>query len=144
MLKLDCVGRMVKNPEAKVSKSGTEFTTFSLAVRAAQRGSDSDTVFVECTLFGKIGQTAAKWGAKGKTVYVSGSPSVNVWTKKTGEPAASLHLMVNDFELVGSRSDDGARDTAPQAPARSAAPIPEGAVDVTEQFLNGDLPDLPF
>ena len=57
-------GRLVHTPEAKVTKSGKDVCTFSIACDR-QSGGQKETDFFNCTAFGNTALFVSKWFQKG-------------------------------------------------------------------------------
>lgn len=141
MLTAQIIGNLTKDPEKRTSKSGDEFAKFTIAANRGF-GSSRETYYVSCTAYGQRAKFALSYLRKGNPVFADGE--LSLFTTSEGNGKTVLCLNVNNLESMkqtGSPEND-VRDDTGDAPVRSASPIPEGAVDVTAQFLNGD--DLPF
>lgn len=139
MLRGQIIGNLTKNPESGTDKNGNETAKFTVAANRGF-GSARETYFVSCTAFGQRAKFALNYLHKGHPVYVDGE--LSLFVPKDGGKTV-LCLRAESLEsMKQSPSAGGKTFDADDAPVRSAAQIPEGAVDVTEQFLNGD--DLPF
>ena len=98
MLNITAVGRLGKDPELRTTQKGQEVTSFSLAVNIYAKG-EQQTVWLECSLWGKRGDTFRQYVAKGSQVTVVGALSEDEWTDKNGEPVKRLQVDVKDFSL---------------------------------------------
>lgn len=144
MLKAIAIGNLTRDPEKAYDKNGSEYAKFSVAVNN-NAGRNRETYYLSCVAFGQRGAFVLNYLRRGSSVYVDGELSLFV-PQDGGKPALRLNIeTVESARGSGQMAEPVVQEAPAQsAPARSAAPIPEGAVDVTEQFLNGDLPDLPF
>lgn len=116
------IGRLGKDPETRHMSNGDAVTNFSLAV--GWKGKDKEgTEWVRCTAFGKVGEIAGKYLAKGKQCYVAGRMSTREWTDKEGQKRYSTEINVDRLQLLGSK-DDGQPREAPQAAKPAQRPKP--------------------
>lgn len=166
MIELQILGNLTKAPEGRTvngANGQTQVAKFSVAANA-HKGQEKITIFATCTAFGKQAETILRYAKKGDKIFAKGLPEI--WVSQEGK--AYLQMSVSFFEFAGGggshESDFHTERSA--APVRSADPLPEGAIDVTEQFLrsgtitppapevpaekqklpwdNGDDNDLPF
>ena len=166
MIELHILGNLTKDPEGRTlnTENGqTQIAKFSVATNA-YKGRKKITTFVNCTAFGKQAESILRYAKKGDKIFAEGMPEI--WVSQEGK--GSLQMDVSSFEFAGgsgSHESDFHTERS-TAPVRSADPLPEGAIDVTEQFLrsgtitppapevpaekqklpwdNGDDNDLPF
>ena len=124
-LSAEAVGNLGKDVKSIQTKTGKSMATFSIAVTSLAKGADGQyaesTQWVGCTLFGTLADRAVKCLKKGATVLVRGEPKVTQFQKKTGETAAVLEIVVNDFVLLSGKNATAQQAASPeQAPARPA------------------------
>jgi len=102
MIQMQLIGTLGKDAEVKdVDK--TKVINFSIAVTQGY-GDKKTTLWVEAAKFGdKI--TVANYLKKGTKVFVSGEPSLQNWTSKTGSSGTSLKIRVNELELLGDKQN---------------------------------------
>ena len=115
MNNLTIAGSLGRDAEVKYLANGDAVASFSVADSA---GRDKPTIWWNCSMFGKRGESLAPYLLKGSAVTVSGSVTEREWTDKDGQKRKSMDVRVSDVALQG-----GKRDTAPQAaPAQRTAP----------------------
>ena len=107
MIKLQIVGNLGKDCIMK-EVNGRNVINFSVAhterFKDAQGVLKEKTTWVECAYWtDKTG--VAPYLTKGQTVYVEGTPDVEGYTNKEGQPAATLRMRVQSLQLVGGRSE---------------------------------------
>tara|TARA_R110000765_G_scaffold46663_2_gene96211 strand:- start:1442 stop:1831 length:390 start_codon:yes stop_codon:yes gene_type:complete len=119
------MGRLGRDPELKTVGNGTSLCTFSIAVNTGF-GEREVTTWYNVSIFGKRGETAAQYLAKGGAVIVSGEISNRPYKTKDGEQRYSLDVNANDWSFAGAKGDN-------QAPAPAAVPEPVSVV-------SGDIP----
>lgn len=132
MNNLTIAGSLGRDAEVKYLANGDAVASFSVADSA---GRDKPTIWWNCSMFGKRGESLAPYLLKGASVTVSGSVTEREWTDKDGQKRKSMDVRVSDVALQG-----GKRDAAPQAaPAQRTAPAqrPAPAYDF-------DSSDIPF
>ena len=68
------VGRIVKNPELRVTDSGKKVTTVTLAVPRSYKNStgEYDTDFLDCTLWTNVAENTVEYCQTGDMVGVKG------------------------------------------------------------------------
>ena len=119
-------GNIGRDAEQRHTAGGDSVVSFSVGVKAGY-GDKASTVWANCTLFGKRGESLVPYLLKGQLVGVSGEVAMREWQDKEGQKRTSLDIRVNDVTLLGKRDDK------PQAekPAKPAS--------------NGDFADdVPF
>ena len=87
-------GRLVHTPEAKVTKSGKDVCTFSIACDR-QSGGQKETDFFNCTAFGNTALFVSKWFQKGSLILVTGSIQTRKYTDKQGNNRTATEIMAN-------------------------------------------------
>lgn len=98
-----CTGRVGRDPELKVTPTGTVLCKFSLAVDHGW-GDKKTTMWFNCTIFGKSAERAEKLLAKGKQIQVVGSLNLREY-EKDGVKRQANDLDVDDFKMIGPRED---------------------------------------
>ena len=146
-------GRLVHTPEAKVTKSGKDVCTFSIACDR-QSGGQKETDFFNCTAFGNtalfvtdffnctaFGNTAlfvSKWFQKGSLILVTGSIQTRKYTDKQRNNRTATEIMANKVDFCGGKSDSKPADRAQDAPQNYS----QGNED--DFSVIDDSSDLPF
>ena len=107
MIKLQIVGNLGKDCIMK-EVNGRNVINFSVAhterFKDAQGVLKEKTTWVECAYWtDKTG--VAPYLTKGKTVYVEGTPDVEGYTNKEGQPAATLRMRVQSVQLLGGNGE---------------------------------------
>lgn len=107
-------GQLGKDAESRFLPNGDPVTSFSVA---DSQGRDKPTIWWNCSLFGKRGESLAQYLTKGQAVTVSGTVSEREWNDKDGNKRKSMDIRVADVALQG-----GKREAAPEP----NAPAPKG------------------
>lgn len=120
------VGRVGRDAELK-DVGGNKVLSFSLA-NDVGFGDKKKTNWLNCNLWGKQGESVARFVTKGKQIWVSGELSTREYTGKDGTNKTSLEVRVNQLDLVGGKSEN-AEPAQESAPAQSAQEsVPDGTM----------------
>lgn len=80
------IGRMVAAPELRHTNSGKAVTTFTTATNRGWKDAKgefhSETTYHNCVVWGAMAESIAKYGAKGRLVYVEGSYGTRSYKSK--------------------------------------------------------------
>jgi single-strand DNA-binding protein len=110
-MKAVCIaGRLGKAAELRRLQDGTPVLSFSVAVDEGW-GDKKRTIWFDCSMFGKRGETLKDMLPKGKEVTVSGDLSTREYEGKT-----YLTVRVNEVTLQGGRSDDDRQERGNSRP----------------------------
>lgn len=141
------VGNLTRDPVLRYLPSQMAVVDFGLACNhkyKTKNGEDrEDTLFIDCTAFGKGGEVINQYCTKGRPLLVEGRLKYETWEDKQGGGKRSKHtVVVDNFQLLGGRDEQ--RDDAPQRPTpreriqnRPPATDPLGGPGVPED-------DIPF
>jgi single-strand DNA-binding protein len=120
------VGRLTKDPETRSVGSGT-VTELRLAVTSSRKVGESwedQPNYFSVAVFGRQGEAAARYLAKGSQVAVNGRLAWREWQDKSGGKRESVSIVASSVQFVGAKSqENGSVSPATQAPAAPAAPV---------------------
>lgn len=103
------VGRLGRDAELKYTNSGLAITEFSIAVNNRSKKGDEwidEPSWIECTLFGKLGEKIAERLTKGAQVMVAGRLKQESWKNKEGQNRSKIKVLVGDINVVSGESKD--------------------------------------
>jgi single-strand DNA-binding protein len=120
-------GQLGKDSEVKFLQSGDAICNFSIA---DSQGKDKPTIWWNCALFGKRGESLSKYLLKGQSVTVIGSVSEREWVDKDGNKRKQFDVRVNEVALQGGKKE----------PSQGNQP----AQRQNEQSSNFDDLEIPF
>ena len=123
------LGRTTKDIEIKVTPSGTQIATFSLAV---DRPGKEDTDFITCVAFNKTAEVMNRYVPKGSKIQVCGRLQTGSYTKSNGERVFTTDVIVNSIEFFAAKK----ADPQPSAPS----PYGENSVELIDMPPEDDLP----
>jgi len=115
MKSITIAGRLTKDAENRTAGSDN-VTGFSVAVDDRQ-GKEKSTLFFDCNLWGKRGESLSQYLAKGSSVTVSGDLSTREHNGKT-----YLTIRVADVTLQGGKRAASDADEGFSGPAGKADP----------------------
>ena len=131
------IGRVTRDIELATTKSGHNVVSFSIALN--KRGKDDEAIFLDVVAWNKAAEILAQYATKGKQVAIVGHLDVEKWQDKdTGKNRSKVVIVVDDFELLGSKSDSAHEPTAG---------APESGKDVVIDDIDDtpiDLSEIPF
>ncbi len=136
--KVFLIGRLTRDPEIRFLPSGTQITTFTIAVNRAYKTKDSsewkeETYFFDVEAFGYLAERLGKQLNKGTQVLVEGQLRQDKWETSSGEKRSKIKIVADKVNMLSA------------AKAEKAAPtVEEPAIDITEteDFASDD--DVPF
>lgn len=113
-------GNLGRDPEMR-HHNGDAILNFAIGVQTGTRDKPN-TMWVDCTLWGKRAEALQPYLAKGMRVTVQGPLSMEDYQAKDGTPRTKLKLKVDNLDLP-PRGDNAAAPAPRQAaPAQSQAP----------------------
>ncbi|MDF2865834.1 MAG: ssb2 [Clostridia bacterium] len=136
MNKFQFMGRLTKDPEVRNTTTGTQVTSFSLAVNrkfAGQNG-ERQTDFFNLTAFGKTAEFCSKYFRKGAQVLVEGRIQNRTWEDTTGAKRYATDFIVEDTYFADSKREGSGANGAINSD------IPSDG----EYITIDDTADLPF
>lgn len=141
--KVVIMGNLVRDPETRSTTSGTNVTSFSVAVNRSYRDSSGnqkeDVSFFDCTAWGKMGETIAQYAKKGTGILLSGRLSQQSWEDKTsGQKRSRVEIVVEDFNFVGGGNGGEGASTSSSAKSSKKSDKSEGA---EPEVVPDDIPE---
>jgi single-strand DNA-binding protein len=126
------VGNVGRDPEMRYSQGGMPICNFTVAVSRKWNDKDTnekkeETTWYRVSCFRQQAEIANQYITKGKQVMVVGRVKVNAYLDKNNQPAATLELNADSFQLLGSRESGGQGDAG-------------GSGD----YSTGEFSDIPF
>ncbi|MFU9937072.1 single-stranded DNA-binding protein [Fannyhessea vaginae] len=123
-------GRTTKDPEIKVTPSGTAVLSLSLAVNDTKKNAQGEweetADFFDCKVFGKRAESLAQYITKGSKLTINGRLHQNRWQAQDGTNRSSVSIIVQDIELpprtqpqgTGEGYEDYAQPPQPMQPVQ--------------------------
>ena len=146
--KVIIMGNMTRDPELRSTSTGTQVCSFTVAVNRVYNGNESVS-FLDCSAWGKVGETIAQYCKRGSGILVSGRLEQRSYETKEGEKRSRVEIVVDDFNFVGGGNADMSVDagsssrSSSKRSSKASAPADEVAPDdITEEPI--DLSEIPF
>jgi len=140
------VGNLTRDPQLSYTPANTAVCKFGIATNRRWKDRDGndreDTCFVDCTVFGKAGETFNQYMKKGQMALVEGRLKLDQWTTPEGDKRSKHEVIVDNFTFLGGpRSGDaGGRVGEANAAGIPAAVGAVGGYDASPP--TGD--EIPF
>lgn len=129
------VGRLVRDAEARTTKSGKNTAAFTIAVGGIEK---EYVDFIDCLVWGKTAEVVTKYTSKGKRVGIVGKLHINKYETKDGEKRSRAEVIVNSIQLLSSAEASKKED------AEEAKPSDEVNLDDVKLDEPVDLSEIPF
>ena len=149
------IGNLGRDPEIRYLPSGEAVATFSMATTEKWKDKTSgenkeQTEWHRCTCFGKRAEVIGEYVKKGSPLYVEGRIQTKKWTDKDGTERYTTEIVVENFQMLGRKSDSApaaegdkaARDHA--AASGSSGARRTAVAKATAGNLDDDLDSIPF
>jgi len=145
------MGNLTRDPELSYTPSNTAVCKFGLATNHKWKDKSGEmreqVCFVDCTLFGRGGETFNQYMKKGRSVLVEGRLDFQQWTAQDGGKRSKHGIVVDTFQFVGGRGDDsqggGYREQRQPAPAQAGGGGGGGGPSGND-VPPGGFDDVPF
>ena len=137
------IGNLCHDPETGTTESGVNWCRFKVAVRKKYRregGPDAD--FIRVTAWRGLGDTCAKYLAKGRKVCVVGVPQAGAWIGQDGKAKGQIELTADEVEFLSSGGGGSQAPTDADAPPENGAPAEQ--TDPQSGMTQVDTDELPF
>ena len=130
------LGRFTRDNEFK-ELGGTSVFRNNVAVQRNFKNKDGEreSDFINVVAFGKTAELLNQYFGKGQQVAVEGRIQTGSYDKEDGTRVHTTDVIVNQFDFVGSKSDNASQQKAVASVSNTASPF--GEIDIS-----GD--DLPF
>lgn len=112
--KVMIIGNLTADPEVRTTPRGTSLTELRLAVNRVTSGQGEgerreEVTFLDVTCWGRTGEIAAQYLAKGRPVFIEGRLQQDTWEdKQTGQRRSRIRIVAENLQLLGGR-DGGAQ-----------------------------------
>lgn len=128
MNKLTIIGNITKDPELRTTQAGKTVCNFTVAVNRRQKKDQSsdhpEADFFRVAAWGALGESCAKFLAKGRKVCVIGSVQVSTYTAQDGTTRASLDIpFAEDVEFLSPKGDGGQNNAQDNTPVPQPVPV---------------------
>lgn len=105
MNNVSLIGRITNELEVKATTTGKSVLSFCVAVNKDKQTS----YFIDCVSFGTTAENIARYLKKGAQIGISGMLSTRT-SEYNGQKRKYTEVMVNAFDFVGAKSENGASE----------------------------------
>lgn len=144
--KVILLGNLTRDVEMRYTQGGTAIGKLGMAInrRYTQNGETKEsTCYVDLTAWGKQAEILSQYTKKGSQLFVEGRLEFSTWESKEGGKRNKLEVIVENFQLMGSRNGGGTRG-AQEQPRAAAGGAGQGSADATEGGAAADFDSIPF
>jgi single-strand DNA-binding protein len=106
LIQLQAIGSVKRDPELHITKDGTPFTEFSLAVNT-KRCVEDITIWLFCYAWGDQAETIQRSVTKGSRLFVEGHFTPHQYITEDGKQEVSLEVNVEKFSFVDENRPQG-------------------------------------
>ena len=137
--KVQLIGRLTQDPELRVTPSGQNVATFSMATnrswKDASGSAQEQAEFHNIVAWGKLAEIVGQMLKKGKRAYIEGRLSTRSWEDATGVKKYKTEIVAENMIALDPR-DGGGADFIPSAP-HDEAPVANKNGEIS-------IEDVPF
>lgn len=142
MNKVELLGRLTKDPDIRVTQSGTKVCQFTVAVnRHGQKDSAQQADFIQCVAWKQSAEFLGMYAHKGQQICIEGRIQTRNYDDKDGKRVYVTEVICERLELI--RQDVTAQEyNRPQQPKPQPTNLEEQFDTMSVPAINPD--DLPF
>ena len=109
MNKITLIGNLTRDPELRSTPNGVTVCSFTIAVnrRFAQQGGERQTDFFRINAWRQLGETCARYLAKGRKVAVVGEIQPRLY-ESNGKTNLSLDVQADEIEFLTPKGNSSA------------------------------------
>ena len=135
MNKIMLIGNLTRDPELRSTSSGVTVCSFTIAVnrRFAQQGGERQTDFFRINAWRQLGETCARYLAKGRKVAVIGELQARTYQGNDGATRMSLDVSADEVEFLSPRQQE--EGGAPAQRQNAAPPDLAGFTDIQSDAI---------
>lgn len=137
------VGRLGRDPEAKVTPSGVNVTKFSVAT---QEHKNEETSWWDVAAFGKSAEFCSRYLKKGSLVFVEGRISINKYTSSDGTKRSAHKIASTKIQSLNTKAEDESSQLEERSEHSFQGPNTGSIKDDQAPKMSGipDLDSIPF
>jgi len=147
--KVILVGNLTRDPELRVTASGSTICKLGLAVSRTYATRDGErreeTTFVDIDAFGKQAEVISKYMRKGRPILVEGRLKLDQWETNDGQKRSKLGVVLENFQFMGGRDDnaggsDGGGGYENSSPPQRSSSASSSSYSSDDDTLDEDVP----
>lgn len=137
------VGNLTRDPQLSYTPSNVAICKFGMATNHKRKDRDGNVrekvCFIDCTAFGRAGETFNQYMKKGGQVLVEGRLELDQWTNPEGEKKSKHAVVVDNFTFLGGAQGGGQGEGGGGRPQHATAGAP-GSYDEPPPPSDDDIP----
>lgn len=113
MRRIQVIGNLTTDAEVREVVNGSKKAiNFSLATNEKYKDANGQMIekayYYSCTVWRESNTKVSEYLTKGTKLFIEGSPEIEVYKDKNGEPKGAIKINVQNFEILGggSRKDE--------------------------------------
>ena len=107
------LGRLTRDPEQRITASGKNVVSFSIAVDRQSQDDQAD--FFNITAWDKLGDLVMQYLSKGRRVLIQGRLRQDSWEDKdTGKRQSRIEVTASDVTFLDGPNGDNSGSAAPK------------------------------
>jgi single-strand DNA-binding protein len=100
------IGNLTRDPELRTVQTGTHVCELGIAINRSWTEPDGqkqeEVTFLDVTFWGRIAENAAKFLAKGRSVYIEGRLQLDTWQDaQSGQERSKLKVVGERLQFLG-------------------------------------------
>ena len=104
--KVQVIGNLGRDPEVRMTPSGSKVASFSLAVTERFKDKNGQqkesTEWVNLVLWRRQAEIAEQYLRKGSSIYAEGKLQTQSWDDPNGQKRYKTEVVVSNFQMLGS------------------------------------------
>lgn len=144
------IGNLGADPEVRYTQGGACVANMRMAVTTRYKSGDEwkdDTQWINIVVWGKQAESAGKYLAKGRPVYVEGRLRNRSWDDKDGNKRWTTEVVAQSIQYLGSQKGEGSggeeRREAEKAAPKGGKSDDEFGGEFSDTGIDDD-DDIPF
>lgn len=110
------IGRLTKDPEIRMTQSGTKVCQYTLAVNRRQKAQDQpDADFISCVAWNKTAEIMEQWLRKGSLIGVEGRIQTRSYDDKQGRRVYVTEVVTHNIDFLEPKGSAAAPNSYGQA-----------------------------
>lgn len=124
--KVMLLGRLGADPELRYTQSGQAVCTFNVATSERFKSGEEwqeRTEWHRVVVWGRQGENAAEYLAKGREVFVEGRLQTRKWQDKSGVDRYTTEVVANNVQFLGGKREGAGGGGYPPPPGDEDGPV---------------------
>ncbi len=146
--KVILVGRLGKDPETRYMTNGEAVTNATLATSENWKDKSGEkqerTEWHNLVFYRRLAEIAGEYLKKGAQIYVEGKLQTRKWQDKEGKDRYTTEIIVNEMQMLGSKSGGAGSFEVVDRPSSGAASAPPKSAPAGKGNFDNFDDDIPF